>query len=139
MSNEKAHEATSVTLTIGSLSPCYISISGIGFVDTGKIDVTCLSNTEFKTFQPAKLKEIADISFTAFAKINEYDAIEAEIQQNQSMTITVASVGAITFYGYLGSFEIGEAGVGEALTATGNIIVTNLNGATETGPSYSAA
>jgi len=139
MSNEKAYEGTSVTLTIGSLSPCYISISGIGFVDVGKIDVTCLNNTEFKTFQPAKLKEVADISFTAFAKIDEYDAIEAEIQQNQSMTITVASVGAITFYGYLAAFEVQEAGVGEALTATGNIVVTNLNGSTETGPSYSAA
>lgn len=140
MSNERAYEPTSVTLTIGSLSPCYISISGVGFTERPPIDNTCLNNTAFITKQPQKLKEIADISFTAFAKIDDYDSINAEVNDNQQMTITVTGVGSIAFYGYLASFEVQEAGVGEALTATGNIVVTNVTDAgVETGPVYSAA
>lgn len=140
MANEKAQTPTSLTLTIGSLSPCYISIGGIGFTDQSAIDVTCLDNTEFVTKQPQKLKEIADISFTAFSNIEDYDDIEAEINDNQQMTITVTGTGSITFYGYLSSWEVAEAGRGDAITATGNIVVTNLTAAgVETGPSYASA
>lgn len=140
MANEKAYEATSVTLTIGSLSPCFISISGIGFTERPPIPNSCLNNTEFITKQPQKLKEIADISFTALGRIDEYDDIEAEINDNQQMTITVTGVGSIAFYGYLASFEQQESGIGEPITATGNIVVTNItDSGVETAPAYSAA
>lgn len=140
MANEKAYESTGITLTIGSLSPCYISISGIGFADPGKIENTCLNNTEYKTFQPPKLKEIADIAFTAFQKEDDFDDIEAEIQDNQEITITMTGVGSIVFYGYLASWDVAETGVGEPRTASGSIVVTNVTDAgVETAPSYSAA
>ena len=139
MANERAIEPVGTTLTIGSLSACYISIGNIGFTDQGEIDATCLSNTEYMTSQPPALKKSSDIPFTAFDYGDEFDDIEAEIQVNQALVITIPSVGAVTVYGWLASWEVQETGIGEAFQASGVIHVSNLNGSTETGPVFVAA
>jgi len=140
MANEKVYEPVGTTMAIGSLSPCYVSIGSIGFAGRDAIENTCLSNTEFITKQPQTLKESSDIPFTAWGDLDDYDAIEAEINVNQSFTFSVPSVGSVVIWGFLQSFESNETGVGEAWQATGNIVVTNCNGSgVETGPAYTAA
>jgi len=140
MANERVYEPVGTTMIIGSLSPCYVSIGSVGFTGRDAIDNSCLSNTEFITKQPQTLKENADIPITAWGKIDEYDEIEAEINVNQLITISVPSVGSVAFWGFLQTFEMQETGIGEAWQATGNIVVTNCNGSgVETGPSYTGA
>jgi len=140
MANEKIYEPVGTTLAIGSLSPCYVSIGSVGFTGRDAIDNSCLSNSEFITKQPQTLKEHADIPFTAWGKIDDYDTIEGEINVNQQMTIAVPNVGSVQFWGFLQSFDVQETGIGEGWQATGVIVVTNVNGSgVETGPVYSAA
>lgn len=140
MANEKAIEPVGITLTIGSLSPCYVSIGSLGFADQGEIDNTCLSNTEYMTSQPPALKKVSDLPFTAFLTGDEWDDVDAEVQVNQQMVLTIPSVGTLTFYGWLASYEVAEAGVAASLQATGVIHVSNLNGSgAETGPVFAAA
>jgi len=136
MANEKVIEPVGITLTIGSLSPCYVSIGSIGFADQGEIDATCLSNTQYETTQPPALLKSADLPFTAFLEGDEFDDVEAEIQVNQSMVLTIPSVGTLTFYGWLASADVAETGKGAAMQYSGVIHVSNNNAGTETGPVF---
>ena len=52
----KAIEPVGIQLTVGAVEPCYVSIGGVGVNGGDAIDVTCLSNAEWKTKQPQKLK-----------------------------------------------------------------------------------
>jgi len=139
----KVVAGTDLTLTIGSLQPCYVSLGGVGFTERSPIDTTCLNNVEFITKSPQKLKELADIAFTAFWLVGSdatYDDIEEEVNTNQALTLTIANVGTIVFWGYLASFDAGEAGVDAAVQGSGSIVITNTNASdVETGPVFSAA
>lgn len=137
MANEKAIEPVGATLVIGSHTFCYVSLGGVGFAARDAIDNTCLSNTEFITKQPQALKELSDIPFTALWDAADYDAIEAEINVNQLLSLIIPLVGTIAFYGFLQSAEVNEAGVGDRWEISGNIVVTNITDAgVETGPSF---
>lgn len=133
-----AIEPVGTTLTIGSHTFCYVSLSGVG-VDGGEaIDDTCLSNTTWRTKMPQTLIDTPNVTFTAVYEPADLAAIRAEVNVNQALVLDFPSpLGAITFYGYLKSFNPAEAGVGERWTGTGEIVVTNQNGGVETGPSYS--
>lgn len=140
MSNEKAYEPVGATLAIGSHTFCYVSLGGVGFAARDAIDNTCLSNSEFITKQPQTLKEHADIPFTALWDPADYDDIEAEVNVNQLMTLSIPSVGSIAFYGFLQSVEVSEAAVGDRWEVSGNIVITNITAAgVETGPSFTGA
>jgi len=139
----QAIEGLGTTLTIGSATLCYVSLQGLGIEGGEKLDATCLDNASWKTYLPQTLKEIPDLSFTAAFEPDEWDAIEAEINVNQQLTISYSyqgvSLGSVTFWGYLRSLVPAEGEVGTRWTATGTIVVTNMNGSNvETGPSYSA-
>lgn len=139
----EAIEGLGTTLAIGSATLCYVSLQGLGIDGGDKLDATCLDNTAWKTFLPQTLKEVPDLTFTAAFEPNEWDAIDGEVNVNQLLTITYSyqgtSLGSVAFWGYLKSFTPAEGTVGERWTATGTIVVTNMNGSNvETGPVYSA-
>lgn len=138
-----AIEGLGTTLTVGSANLCYVTLQGLGIDGGEKLSATCLENSEWMTFLPQTLKSIPDLAFTASFKPQDWDAISAEINVNQQLTISYAyqgtSLGSITFWGYLKEFTPSEGAVGERWTASGTIVVTNLNTSNaETGPSYSA-
>lgn len=134
----EALEAVGTTLTIGSGTLCYVSLSGLGIDGGEKLDATCLDNTTWKTYLPQTLVDVPNLTFTAAYEPDEFAALVAEVNVNQSIVLNFASpLGGITFWGYLKSFTPAEAGVGERWTATGEIVVTNMNGSNvETAPVY---
>lgn len=137
MANEKVIEPVGVTLVIGSAAICYVSLGSVGFASRDIIDATCLSNTEFITKQPQKLKESNDVPFTGFYDPTKYTAVENEINDNQLLSLVIPAVGTLAFWGFLQSFEISESGVGDAWQASGNIVITNMNDSgVETGPTF---
>lgn len=132
-----ALEPVGTTLTIGSATLCYVSLAGLGLDGGEPIDDTCLSNTTWKTKIPQTLIDTTPISFTADYEPDELASVVAEMNVNQALVLNFPSpLGAITFYGYLRSFQPSEAGVGDRWTATGEIVPTNLNAGVETGPAY---
>jgi len=133
MANEKSLEAVGTILTIGAASFCLKSLGSIGYDGGDPIDNTCLSNINYVTKQPQALIEVKDFAFTSDYHPEDQLATYGEINKNQVITISFAT-GTITFYGYLKGYEPKEAGKGEAWQATGTIVVTNLDGAIETGP-----
>lgn len=140
MANERAYEPVGTTLAVGSQTFCFVSIGGIGFAARDAIENTCLSNSEYITKQPQALKESGDLPFTALWDPSEFADIEAEINDNQELVFTVAGLGTITFYGFLQTADISEAGPGDRWEISGNIVITNLtDGNVETGPVYAAA
>ena len=136
----EALEAIGTTLNIGTATLCFVSLSGLGLDGGEKLDATSLDNTTWKTYLPQSLIDVPNLSFTAAYEPDEFAVLVSEINVNQSITLTFASpLGNIVFWGYLKSFTPAEAGVGERWTATGEIVVTNMNGSNvETGPVYSA-
>lgn len=140
MANEKGIEPVGITLAIDSWTPCWVSIGMLGVNGGDMIDVSGLTNSEWKTKQPQALKEIPNIPFTALYKPTEFDAMEAEVNVNQQLTFTVPSVGSFSFWGSLLSFEANEAGVGEVWQGSGEIGVSNLNASgVEAGPQWTAS
>jgi len=140
MANEKVIEPVGVTLDIGALTLCYVSLGSVGFAARDAIDNTCLSNVEFITKQPQALKENADIPFTAFYQAADYSDLEGEINKNQQLDIVIPAIGTLAFWGFLQSAEVSESGVGDAWQVTGNIVVTNINATgVETGPTFTVA
>lgn len=140
MANEKVIEPVGVTLTIGSLTICYVSLGSVGFASRDTIDATCLSNSKFITKQPQTLKEHNDIPFTGFYDPTEYDNLEGEINSNQALSLVIPSVGTLAFQGFLQSADVSEAGVGDAWQMSGNIVITNLSATgVETGPTFTAS
>lgn len=139
--NIKAIEPVGITLELGTLSPCYVSVGGIGLNNGDPIDNTCLSNVKYITKQPNALNEVPDIPFTAYwLPADDHAALVAEIGLNQSLSYVVPEVGSFIVWGYLQSFEVGESGKGEAMQGSGAIVVTNLNATgVETGPAFTAA
>ena len=140
MGNEKAYEAVGTTLTIGTLTFCYVSLGGVGFAARDAIDNTCLSNTEFITKQPQTLKESADMPFTALWDPSKTAAaLETEMNDNKALSMVIPSVGTIVFYGFLQSAEVSEAAVGDRWEISGNIVITNMtDSGVETGPVFTA-
>ena len=133
-----ALEPIGTTLVIGSATLCYVSLSGLGLDGGEKLDATCLDNTQWRTYLPQTLIDVPNLTFTASYEPDELAAVVGEINVNQQLALNFASpLGTITFWGYLKSFTPAEAGVGERWTATGEIVVTNMNASNvETGPSY---
>lgn len=132
-----AIEPVGTTLTVGSVTFCYVSIAGLGLDGGDAIDDTCLSNTTYKTKIAQTLIDVPNVSFTADYDPENFASIRDEINVNQALVLSFPSpLGDLTFYGYLKSLTPNESGVGDRWTATGEIVVTNNNAGTETGPSY---
>lgn len=124
------------TLTFGTNTEFVLEktkIKALGLKGGGKIDLTHLGNSAWRTFSPKSLKECEDIDFTA-----HYDpdlCIAAPINVNQKITIRYPSGKAHFFYGYLDELVGGDIVEGNKVECTGKIIITNVNAGTETGPS----
>ena len=83
---------------------------------------------------PKTLKDVETIAFEAHFDPAKY--VTAPVNSNELITITFPAGDSIAFYGYLQTFEVGDATEGELISCTGTIMVTNTNAGTETGPDY---
>jgi hypothetical protein len=139
MANERAVELMGTTFTIGTLTLNLKSIQPIGVDGGDPIDVTLLSNTAWVTKQPQTLKEVPDFTFTCQYFPDDLTKAIAQVNQNQALAITAIGAGfSLNFWGYLRTWEPREAGKGEEATATGTVVVTNMdNDGVEQPPSVS--
>ena len=136
----KALEGVGATLTIGSSLLKYITLGSPGYDGGDGIDNTTLDNTEFVSKQPQELKEVTNFTFSCLYAPNNLAAIEAEINKNQSLHLSLVGLGGITFWGFLKSWTPEEGEKGSAWKATGEVVVTNMNATNvETGPVYAAS
>jgi len=136
----KALEGVGNTLTIGSTLFKYVTLGAPGYDTSDKIDNTTLDNTEFETGQPPELKMVTGFSFSVLARPDNLAAIEAQIGVNQELHFGMTGLGGVTFWGYLKSWTPEESEKGTDWKATGEIVVTNMNGSNvETGPVYAAS
>ena len=133
-----ALEGLGTTISIGSSSICYVSIAGLGIDGGERLEATCLSNSDWRTYLPQTLVDVPNLTFTAAYEPSEFAALVAEVNVNQQITINFAApLGSITFWGFLKSFTPDEGTYGQRWTATGEIAVTNMNASNiETGPTY---
>ncbi len=135
----KAIEGLGTTLTIGSASLDYITLSGMGLDGGEPIDCTTLSNSEVRTSLPQTLYSIPNLSFTATFEPTEFDLLVSEINENKALTLDYDGTGQIVFWGYLKSFTPEQGAVGERWSCSGEIVVTNMNSSgQETVPVYSS-
>jgi len=128
MANERAVELMGVVFTIGTLALKLKSIQPLAVDGGDPLDVTCLSNTDWVTKQPQTLREVPDFTFTCLYYPDDLAKVVAQVNQNQALSITGIGAGfTLSFWGYLRTFEPKEAGKGEEATATGTVVVTNMD------------
>ena len=115
-----------------------IEITGFTVVGGEKIDLTGLSNTEWRTAYPKTLKDVEDITFTYYFDPAEVDS--APINTNQLVTLTYPDGAKHEFWGALTGLGSGTIVEGDAVRGEATVAITNLNGSdVETGPAYTAA
>jgi hypothetical protein len=134
----QAIEGVGTQLTIGSAAFCYVSLQGLGVDGGPKLEASCLSNVEWMTYLPQKLKDIPNLTFRAKFDPSKWDAVEAQVNVNQLLALNFDSpLGTLSFWGYLKSFLPEEGAIGAAWEGGGEIVVTNMNNSNvETGPVY---
>ena len=140
----KVIEGLGTTLTIGSASFSYVTLKGLGLTTGEALGATDLANSGYVTKLPPKLIEIPDVTFSAQYAPENYDAIVAELGENQQLVLSFnprgTALGTVTFWGYLASFDPAEGAVGSAWTGTGSVVVTNMtSGYVESGPVWASA
>jgi len=136
-------EGLGTTLTLGSATMEFVTLSAPGLDGGEALDATTLSNTEWMTRLPQTLKDVPNMSFTGNFIPSEWDSWEAEINVNQSIVISfeyqTVDLDSITFWGYLKSFTPDAGEVGTTWRASSEIVATNMNSSyVETGPVYAA-
>jgi len=131
-------DGVGTSLTIGSLTLEQVTLKGLGINGGDPLDASHLGNTAYLTKKPQTLKEVTDITGTAHYAPEDLADVIAEINDNQSMTLTFTGIGTITFYGFLQVFEPDEGEIGSTWNASFTVVVTNLNATdVETGPVFS--
>lgn len=143
-------EPTGTTMTVTPTGGAgfvlnYVSLTPPAWDGGDPIDITLLANTLYKTKMAPTLKDIGSVSFSA-----EYDpgkVLNAPINQNGLIVITIPHWGTLSFYGYIKSLTPEELQVGNRATCSGELVVTNtiITGTgsartvTESGPSWASA
>jgi hypothetical protein len=132
------YEGKGTTLTAGTSTGFTILKTAVTppEISVGEIDVTTLANTAWKTKKPALLKEAGVLKFKGI-----YDpALTVPYGVNEAWTLTIPEGGGVqVFYGFLSKFAPGEIAEGNMVECDGEITISNLNVAVETGPAYTAS
>ena len=105
-------------------------------VDGGeKIDVTTMRNTSWRTFAPRNLKTLMEAPINVAWDPGLYDEMNAMINDNQEITITLPDTATIVFWGFVKSFTPSAHVEGAQPMAAVSIEPTNRNAAgAETAP-----
>lgn len=111
-----------------------VKIKTFGLQGGGKIDATHLLNTAYTTAWAKTLKDVTDIEFEAH--FDTAKLTTAPINSLDLIKITYGTTGKYhQIWGFLDEIVPGDAVVGDKVTVTGKICVTNLNASdVETGP-----
>ena len=109
---------------------CVKSLTPPAYVMGGANDVSCMSNTAFRTKASKKLIAVADITVAGYYNAALYTDLLAQLGVNQEIVITFPPVGGaaaqtLTLYGFLDSFTPGNHEEGSAPEATLVIVVSN--------------
>ena len=105
-------------------------------VDGGeKIDVTTMRNTTWRTFAPRNLKTLLEAPVVVAWSPDLYDEMNAMINDNQLITMTLPDTATIAFWGFVKSFTPNAMVEGTQPTANISIEPTNRNASqVETAP-----
>lgn len=108
-------------------------------VDGGDaIETTTMHNTNLRTMAPRQLKTMTESQMTVAYDPRVYDQIIALINVPTAITVHFPDQSALSFFGYLRTFEVSEHAEGEFPEATCSITPTNVDPAddSEALPSY---
>lgn len=95
-------------------------------VDGGDaIETTTMHNTIWRTFAPGPLLSLGEVSVTAAYDPDVYAAIVAQLNDEQTITVTFADGTTIAFFGFMRTFEPQEVTSGEQPEA--NIVFQPTN------------
>ena len=123
---------------------CAKTVTPPAMIMGGANDVSCMSNTQYRTKASKKLIDLGDVTAVGYYNASLYDTFVANLGTNQEITINFPQVagestsgGVLTFFGFLDSFTPGASEEGSAPEATVVIVVTNrdLTGA-ESAPEF---
>ncbi len=136
-------EGLGTTLTIGSASLCYVTLSAPG-LEGGVLDATCLDNSAYMTSLPAKLKKITEASFTARFEPAAWTLIAAEVNVNRLLTFSFnyqgTAIGTLAIWGFLKTWTPEAGAIGTTWNGGGTLEFTCMNGSyAETAPVWTAA
>lgn len=110
-------------------------------ITTGEgIDVTTMSNTEWKTKAPNSLKELTNSTLTVAYDPDAIDEVNAIIKTNGLITFTLPDTSTLAFYGWVSSFTLSEFVEGTRPTAEVTLVASNRDATgAETGYTYTTA
>lgn len=95
-------------------------------IDGGdEIDASTMHNSTWRTFFPRSLRTLTNASATVAYKPELYTSIVAQINVEQTFTVTFSDGQALFFFGYLKRFTPQEAVEGEQPEAEIEIVCTN--------------
>ena len=126
------------TISLGGNTLQEVSITPPALNGGGEINVTTHRNSAYRTKAPKKLTELGEVSFSAIYDPAEWNAALSDINNNQQITVTFANGDTLQFYGFVDSFAPAEISEGEIPTVDVTIIVSNQDGADQTGGAESA-
>ena len=109
---------------------CVKSLTPPAYVMGGANDVSCMSNTAFRTKASKKLIDVSDITVSGYYNAALYNDFLNQLGVNQEIVITFPPVGGaaaqtLTLFGFLDSFTPGNHEEGSAPEATLVIVVSN--------------
>lgn len=106
----------------------------------GENDASTMRNTAWRTKYPKGLKTLGPMQCNVAYDPLVYTSIIAQLNVNQSITVTFPNGGTLQFYGWIDAFTPDAAEEGSQPTATVAIIPSNINptGEVEAAPVYTA-
>lgn len=96
----------------------------------GANDVSCMSNTAYRTKAPKALIDMGDVQCVGYYSPELYTTFVSELGNNKQITITFPAIGSdaakvLTVWGWLDSFAPGTSEEGSAPEATITIVISN--------------
>lgn len=111
---------------------CAKTVTPPAIIMGGANDVSCMSNTLYRTKASKKLIDLGDVTATGYYNASLYTSFISSMGTNQQITIQFPPVagettagGTLTFFGFLDSFTPSASEEGQAPEATVVIVVTN--------------
>ena len=125
---------------------CAKTVTPPALIMGGANDVSCMSNTQYRTTASKKLIALGDVTAVGYYNASLYNSFISVLGLNQSITVQFPPVagettgGSLQFFGFLDSFTPGASEEGGAPEATIVLVITNRDPAdgTESAPVFTA-